>query len=202
VSDEEYEDLVLDGLSLKHQNLENCTFVGCSFARADLTDARLNASLFRGCNLSSARAAGRNLFSTTFEQCKMLGLDFREGVNFTATTFKECILDYSVFRGVSLQKMAFECCSLIEADLSLTNLKEAPFVNCDLTRAEIREAEFFQNRSAGSHADGLGPEAGRPPGCHHHAPAVRGPDGRARRPGHGTVRRKRVPASLHEQKRR
>ncbi len=47
-ADAEYRNCVFDGLPLKHRSLENCTFSGCSFQNADLTDARLNASTLRG----------------------------------------------------------------------------------------------------------------------------------------------------------
>ena len=111
VSDETHEGLDLQGVTLKRSELEGCIFLDCSFARADLTDARLNAPVFRHCDLSGARIAGCNLFAARFERCKMLGLDFTDGVTFTGTSFVSCIIDYSVFRGVSLERIAFERCS-------------------------------------------------------------------------------------------
>jgi len=153
-SDQTYRHRVFDGMALRRKNLDNCTFTGCSFANADLTGARLNASVFRTCNLSNARIAGSNLFSTAFEECRMVGLDFREGLTLTATTFKACILDYAIFRGVSLEKKVFEQCSLVEAALSLTNLRQASFDRCDLTRADIQEAAFFQTDLRGANLTG------------------------------------------------
>ena len=154
VSDREYRNYVFDGMALDHKDLADCAFEGCSFVHTNLTGTRLNASVLRNCNLSNARVAGCNFFSTTFEGCKIMGVDFREGVTFTGTTFTTCNLDYAVFRGVSLAKMAFAACSFVEADLSLTDLQEASFVNCDLTRVDIQEATFFQTDLRGANLTG------------------------------------------------
>lgn len=154
VGDREYRGLRLDGTVVKHKDLEGCSFVDCSFVGADLTGSRFNGSAFRSCDFSNARIAGCNLFSAAFERCKMIGLDFRDGVNLTATTFRECNLSYAVFRGLALTKMKFECCSLIEADLSLTDLKQASLVGCDLARVDIQGAAFWQTDLRGADLTG------------------------------------------------
>ena len=114
----------------------------------------MNASVLRDCNLSNARVAGCNFFAAVFEQCKMLGVDFREGITFTAATFKRCNLNYATFRGVSMQKMAFDHCLLVDTDLSLTDLRAASFAGCDLTNTDIREARFFQTDLRGANLTG------------------------------------------------
>jgi uncharacterized protein YjbI with pentapeptide repeats len=99
-----------------------CRFSGCSFLKADLRNARLNAAIFRSSQLSGARIAGANLFGAEFEECKLQGVDFSDHVTLTAAKFVRCNLDYARFRAVSLARMDFERCSFVEADLSLTNL--------------------------------------------------------------------------------
>src|SRR5918993_5604559 len=81
VSDHDYHNRVFDEMSLNGRDLQDCSFIGCSFVNANLTGARLNASILRDCNLSNARIAGCNMFATAFESCKMMGVDFQEGVN-------------------------------------------------------------------------------------------------------------------------
>ena len=83
-----------------------------------------------------------------------MGVDFRDGVTLTGATFTRCNLDYALLRGVSLAKMAWASCSLVEADLSLTDLREASFVNCDLTRVDLQEATFFQTDLRGANLTG------------------------------------------------
>lgn len=153
-SDGRYRGLVLDGLSLKHLDLDNCEFDDCSLLGSDLTGSRFNATTFRACNLSNARIGGCNFFSSRFEQSKLLGVDFSDGVNLTATAFSDSTLDYATFRGVSLKGMCFERCSMIEADLSLTNLERASFVECDLSAVDVQEATFFQTDVRGSNLTG------------------------------------------------
>jgi fluoroquinolone resistance protein len=134
----EFRNCGFEGLALKRRQLEECLFLNCSFVKADFTNARLNGSTFRSCDLSGLKIAGCNLFGVTFEDCKMLGIDFKEGVIYTAASSRRCNLDYTIFRGVSLAKMVFEKCSFEEADLSLTDLEQASFMNCNLTHADHR----------------------------------------------------------------
>jgi uncharacterized protein YjbI with pentapeptide repeats len=154
VSGQDYRNYVFDRMTLDHKDLADCTFEGCSFVDADLTGTRLNASVLRHCNLTHARVAGCNFFSTSFEGCKLLGVDFHNGVTFTGTAFSRCNLDYAVFRGVSLAKMEWAACSFVEADLSLTDLTKASFANCDLTRVDIQEATFLQTDLRGANLTG------------------------------------------------
>jgi fluoroquinolone resistance protein len=154
VGGQDYRNYVFDGMALDHKDLADCTFEGCSFVRADLTGTRLNASVFRDCNLSHARVAGCNFFSASFEGCKFLGVDFHNGVTFTGAAFSRCNLNYAVFRGVSLAKMDWAACSFVEADLSLTDLSKTSFVDCDLTRVDIQEATFFQTDLRGANLTG------------------------------------------------
>lgn len=149
-----YVDLDLSHQDLRHRPLENSRFERCSFVGADLTSARLNAGEFVGCDLSGARISGCNLFSASFVESKMLGLDFRDGVVLTATRFTRCRLDYTTFRGVSLKKISFARCSLVEADLSLTDLSHASFVDCDLSNVDLHEATLFMTDLRGATLSG------------------------------------------------
>jgi uncharacterized protein YjbI with pentapeptide repeats len=95
-----------------------------------------------------------NFFAATFDQCKLLGWDFREGLNLTATTFTGCSLDYALLRGVDLAKQRFERCSFVEADLSLANLTEAAFMDCDLSNVDLQETTFRMTDLRGSNLTG------------------------------------------------
>jgi uncharacterized protein YjbI with pentapeptide repeats len=64
--------------------------------------------------------------------------------------FTGCNLDYTIFRGVALDKMVFRECTFVEADLSLTNLRFATFADCDLTGVDLTETKFFQTDLRGS----------------------------------------------------
>jgi uncharacterized protein YjbI with pentapeptide repeats len=90
--------------------------------------------------------AGAALFGTIFERCKLLGVDFHDAVRTEALVFRACNLDLTDFRGLNLHGVVFDRCSLAEADLSLTTLKKASFVEADLTGVAVREAAFEQIR--------------------------------------------------------
>jgi uncharacterized protein YjbI with pentapeptide repeats len=148
--DQYYRNLILDEQRYPRAELEGAIFDACSLQRIDLRDARLNGAVFRDCNLTGARLAGANMFGVTFERCKLMGVDFHDGLTLTAATFTGCILDYTIFRGVALDKMVFRECTFVEADLSLTNLRLATFADCDLTGVDLIETEFFQTDLRGS----------------------------------------------------
>jgi fluoroquinolone resistance protein len=145
-----YRNLVFDETRHAHAELDGARFEGCSLARVDLRNARLNGAVFRDCNLSGARIARANLFGVTFERCKLMGVDFHDGLTLTAATFTGCNLDFSIFRGVVLDKMTFRDCTFVEADLSMTSLRLATFADCDLSGVDLRETVFFQTDVRGS----------------------------------------------------
>ena len=149
-ADETYRGYAYDGQDLRHSGMEDYVFDDCSFIEADLTSSRLNGAVFRTCDLSGARMSGCKLFSASVDGCKLLGWDLRDGLNLTATAFTGCTLDFSLFRGVSLRKMMLERCALVEADLSLADLRETTFRDCDLSNVDLNEAIFHLTDLRGS----------------------------------------------------
>lgn len=155
IADEHYSRCSFEGLSLKHIDLANCTFESCKFNGADLTDTRFNGSTFTNCDLSHAKLAGNNLFAARFEQCKCLGMGWGEGIIATGAKLIRCTLDYCRFRGASLEGIHFEDCSLIEADMSLCNLKKTVFQKCNLEAVDWSGAGFDHTDMRGSQLRGL-----------------------------------------------
>jgi uncharacterized protein YjbI with pentapeptide repeats len=145
---------IFDGLSFHGLSLKECLFENCSFEGANLRNVRLSSAEFRECNLSNVLIAGAAVFGATFERCKLLGVDWHEVERTEALTLKACNLDLCDFRGLDLSGGVFDTSSLLEADLSLTNLKKASFVEADLTRASIREAVFEQTDLRGANLTG------------------------------------------------
>jgi uncharacterized protein YjbI with pentapeptide repeats len=61
-----------------------------------------------------------------FEDCKTFLLEF---------SFSECILNFSSFYGLNIQKQRFENCQLHEVDFTECNLSRGIFKECELNNA-------------------------------------------------------------------
>ena len=83
-----------------------------------------------------------------FEECKFLGIVFRECNPFLLSmNFKGCLLNLADLSGLPLKGIHFENCSLQEVDFSETDLNQSVFKECDLERAifdntNLAEADF------------------------------------------------------------
>lgn len=117
----------------------DCVFESCNFYQLHFGKVALSNCVFRNCNFSLAVFAGKACHDVKFEGCKMTGCDFTNTNSFSHYRFEECLLDYSIFRNVRMQKTPFVKCNLIEADFAEAQLKGSCFTYCDLERA------FFSN---------------------------------------------------------
>ncbi|MBX2972732.1 MAG: pentapeptide repeat-containing protein [Flavobacteriales bacterium] len=146
---------------------ERCVFRALRWMDADLTNARFTDCVFEQCDLSNARVRAAGFRTVEFAGCKLLGVPFDQCSAFLlALRFTNCRLDFTSFRSLVMKGTHFHACSLIEADLSGTDLGNASFVDCDLAGAvfdgtnlegaDLREARNFtidpeRNRIKGAH---------------------------------------------------
>lgn len=115
---------------------DNCTFVQCNFAGADLSGSSFSDCTFRGCNLSGVRLGKTAFRDVLFSDCKLTGLRFEDCSDFLFTPrFESCVLQLSSFYGLKLKKMVFRHCSLQEVDFTGADLGGALLDACDLARA-------------------------------------------------------------------
>jgi fluoroquinolone resistance protein len=72
-----------------------------------------------GCNLSNVKTLETSMQEVSFSDCKILGVHFQKCNNFLfEVTFEKCILDFSVFSGLSLTKSIFRDSELRGVDFS------------------------------------------------------------------------------------
>lgn len=120
-------ELVLDGL------FEACEFRGLSLEGKRLAGLRFEDCTFYDCNLSGCDTHQTAFRNCTFSGCKLLGFRFDRcnplGLSFT---FERCLLDRSVFAGLTLTGLHFNRCSVQEVDFVNAKLKNAHFTDCDL----------------------------------------------------------------------
>lgn len=119
--------------TLKKGSYEYCTFEVCNFEKADLAHIKFTECEFINCNLSMANISDVVFQDCQFLNCKMLGLHFEHCNTFGfSPSFKNCILNESIFYQRSLKRTFFKDCQLKHVDFAEANLTEATFENCDL----------------------------------------------------------------------
>ena len=129
-----------------------CTFEQCDFTSSDLAGVTFVDCTFVGCNLSMANIDGARLQGVSFENCKLLGVDFGECSGFAfAVGFEACNLNFASFWQKKMAKTRFEECSLREVNFVEADLREAVFSDCELNlatfeRTVLEQADFRSAR--------------------------------------------------------
>ncbi len=117
----EYDHCVFQNIVFNGADLVNITFQNCSFENCDLSLAKIKDTAFR---------------EVKFTHCKMIGLRFDEvKPSQLALSFQDCILNFSYFEGLKMQKTIFESSKLEEVAFLNMDLTSATFNHCDLLRA-------------------------------------------------------------------
>jgi len=149
----EYYDLELNQSHFTTNDIQSALYESCTIEDVDLSSKSLDQFrfedvIFRNCDLSNASITGTAFRNTKFEGCRLMGLFFNEcnpvGLRFG---FTECLLDFSVFEGLSMPATLFDRCRLVETDLSRCVLKNAILRQCDLlgtifAQTDLEEADL------------------------------------------------------------
>lgn len=115
---------------------EECSFKGCTFLQADLTDVVFTGCSFDSCDLSMAKLTRTALRNIRFRDCKMLGLRYDHCNEFLFEVYHEnCMLNHSSFYRRKMKKATFKHCKLLEVDFTEADLTGAVFDSCDLSGA-------------------------------------------------------------------
>lgn len=109
-----------------------CHFRQCDFSNCTLIDTDFENCIFESCNFTLCRPVGCSFVDVNFRECKMSGMEFSACKNFLSFGFEKCLLQYTTFFGLQLQKTRFSDCELKECNFGEANLSEARFENCNL----------------------------------------------------------------------
>jgi fluoroquinolone resistance protein len=138
---------------LKNREFINCEFISCDFSKSDLSHNDFMNCHFRQCNFSLTNVTGTGFKDVTFNDCKILGIDFSKCNKFLFSfRFEKSHLDYSTFYGTKLRKTKFIDCSLKETDFEEADLTSSTFDNCDLAgatfvRSVLEKVDFRSARN-------------------------------------------------------
>lgn len=135
--------------SLELADFENCRFIQCNFASADLSEIHFTDCQFEQCDFSNAKITKTAFQNASFDSCKLIGLQFDTCNPFLLSfQFKLCILNYASFFQLKIPKTQFSECTIVEADFSNANLSSASFNNCNLSgstfeNTRLEKTDFY-----------------------------------------------------------
>lgn len=148
VADEEFNGVDFNQKSAKGTDFENCQFLNCSFASADLTDTCFSECEFDACDLSSAKITNTAFKDVSFCDCKLLGLKFESCNKFLLEfRFEGCQIDYTTFYQLKLPKTEFKNCSLKEADFTETDFSGSRFKIATLAEQYLKMLNWKRQTS-------------------------------------------------------
>jgi uncharacterized protein YjbI with pentapeptide repeats len=141
--DKTFENVVYAEKVIKGREFQSCIFSKCDFANSDFSYNKFLDCHFRSCNLSMMKLKGTTLNNAVFKDCKIMGVNFMDCIDFLFTVqFESCILDYSSFMGKKMVKTRFLKSSLKEVNFSQTNLSGSVFQETDLTDAIFNQTDL------------------------------------------------------------
>lgn len=164
----EYTDEKFEGLFLREGTFEGKTFQDCVFRNCDLTKAvlrfcKFNDCSFESCNLSLAKLQASVFSGTSFKDSKLVGVNWTEAhwprIRLACPVeFTNCLLNDSVFLGLSLRGTCLSRCQakgsdfretdLAKADLTHTDFSGALFGGTNLEGADLNQARNYAIRPA------------------------------------------------------
>jgi uncharacterized protein YjbI with pentapeptide repeats len=141
-------DFTVDRIERSYESTE---FRSCSFN--DITGIAFTDCLFSSCNMSNAQVAKAKAQDLTFRDCKLIGINFYQMLDFGFSLhFENCLLDYASFDKKKMNKSTFKNCKLHGANFSNADLSKATMADCDLVDAifagtNLSGMDFTTNRN-------------------------------------------------------
>jgi fluoroquinolone resistance protein len=152
--DYEFTSINFSGITIAEKSFQNCSFISCNFRDMAMSNATFRSCVFQGCDIVLAKMYNVTLNDVAFVSCKIMGINFSECNSFEFfPEFRECIINNSVFNGVSLKKGTLRACRLVDCDCSDSDFREADFRdtyfehvslhNCHFEKADFRNARGY-----------------------------------------------------------
>lgn len=125
ISDIEFEDCRFEDCDFSDATLRNCRFIECQFIRCNLSLVNLGFSRFNDVLFSESKLVGVNWSNVTWPHFALSA----------PISFEQCILNDSIFIGLSLSELVMEQCKAHYVDFRDANLSDAKFNHSDFSHA-------------------------------------------------------------------
>lgn len=129
---------------------EECTFTRCTFSDATFDHCKFIDCTFAACDLSNIKIKASKFQGVTFNECKVIGVDWTRAdwPRYAAPAklaFRKSVLDYSSFFDLDLQEIVMEECKVRHVDL-----RQGNFTRANFTYSDFAEALFGKTKLAGA----------------------------------------------------
>lgn len=126
---------------LREMRFQDCRFLACTFVDCDLSLARVARCVFRDVSFDASNLTGVNFALARATLHDPLEVDFRD-----------CVLDFAIFRGCRLDRRRLDHCRCHEVDLRDATLRDgvcrgSDFAGADFTGADLSRADFRKARN-------------------------------------------------------
>lgn len=137
-----FEKFKWDSLGMETAEFYDCDFIQSDFSEALVKNCRFENCRFLASDLSLAKFPGSLLLGISFENSKLIGIDWTEARKPLEIGFKKCLLDDSVFWDLDLRKIEIINSRARNAIFSGANLSRASFSGTDLTGARFQSSDL------------------------------------------------------------
>ena len=163
---ERFADLSFTEEAFEDCDFADCVFVDCSFIKCELDHTTLNECKFVRCEITGLRSTHSSVQSLDFEDCRLNEIEWAPLMSNGAFpdpihTLKECSLKYNTFTEMNFNRFDFSDgneivgsmfakCEMQLANFKGVELHETEFYQCDLRKADFRDAAGYKVDILGS----------------------------------------------------
>lgn len=159
-SDEQFFEDSFSKLELPDQHyrsieFEECQFLDCDFSGVKFQNCKFFNCRFESCNLSLLNLANSKLFGITFQDSKLVGIDWTKATwpeyhSDFELEFQRCILNDSSFFGLTLNEIILNECKLRDVDFREGDFTASTMTHCDFThslfmRTNLQRVDFSES---------------------------------------------------------
>ena len=142
------------GNQVEHTTFEAVQFQDVSFIECRLYAPRLRHVRFKSSSLANANCEQLIAHRSEFADCQLVGLNVTKG-HLQDVRFRECNLQFSLFRFCSFKSVRFEDCDLRDVNFQGADLSGTRFIRCDLSNAQLSAAKLAGTDFRTSKIEGL-----------------------------------------------
>lgn len=155
----EYKNLEIKESKMQMKEFNQCTFIKCNFTGTYFQRCGFRNCVFQNSDLSLINVKDSTFSNTRFEECKLAGINWTQSEWATSKLIQKpadfigCVLNYSSFMGLNLEKMlmtrciahdvSFEDTNLSYVDCTNTDFENSRFAHTNLTSTDMRGAKNY-----------------------------------------------------------
>lgn len=139
--------LCLVGEEVRAKEFDSCTFTECDFTQTKFKRCKFIDCRFIKCNLSVAELGYSKFSGVSFEECKVIGIDWSHASwsdleLSSPIKFQKCIINNSSFFGLSLKELEITQCQACDVDFRDCNLSNSNFFETDLSNSQFNKTDL------------------------------------------------------------